>query len=225
MNILIIEDEKELAQSMRHFLNQEGYICDVALNFEEAYGNIQIHSYDCIVLDIMLPDGSGLDLLQKLKQKHSRAGIIIVSAKNALDDKIKGLNLGADDYLTKPFHLPELSARVKSIIRRRQFEGDKQVVFREIRVYPDEHRVFVNSTELDLTKKEFELLMYLIGNKNRALTREAIAEHLLGDQADMLDSLNFIYTHIKNLRKKIINAGGGDYIKTIYAIGYKFGEK
>jgi len=225
MNLLIVEDERELAKSMAAFLHSHDYRCDVALGYFQALDKINLYAYDCIVIDIILPDGNGLDLVRRLKEKHSRSGVIIVSAKNALDDKITGLAIGADDYLTKPFHLPELAARIQAVIRRRQFDGEKQIVFHEIVIRPDERVVRVNKQIVKLTKNEYELLLYFIGNKNRVLTREAIAEHLLGNQADLLDSFDFIYTHVKNLRKKIIRAGGGDYIKTIYAIGYKFGEK
>ena len=225
MNILIVEDERELADSMAAFLQSNDYHCDLAPDFVQALEKIHLNSYDCIIVDIMLPDGNGLELVRELKKNHSDSGVIIVSAKNALDDKITGLGIGADDYLTKPFYLPELAARIQAVIRRRRFNGEKQVVFHEITVNPDERRVLVNGKEIKLTKNEFELLLYFIGNRNRVLTREAIAEHLLGEQADLLNSFDFIYTHVKNLRKKIMQAGGGDYIKTIYAIGYKFGEK
>ncbi len=225
MNILIVEDEKELAASMTDFLKESDYRCEAVYNYTQALGKINIYQYDCIIVDIMLPDGNGLELVRELKRNHSHSGVIIVSAKNALDDKIKGLDIGADDYLTKPFHLPELSARIKSIIRRRQFDGEQEVIFNEIHVLPDTRQVEVKEQPLELTPKEYELLLYFLSNRNRTLTREAIAEHLLGEQADMLDSFDFIYTHVKNLRKKIISAGGGDYVHTVYAIGYRFGVK
>ncbi len=225
MNILIVEDERDLADSMAAFLQSNDYHCDLAPDFAQALEKVHLNHYDCIIVDIMLPDGNGLELVRELKKNHSDSGVIIVSAKNALDDKITGLQIGADDYLTKPFYLPELAARIQAVIRRRRFNGEKQIAFHEITVNPDEHQVLVNGKEIKLTKNEFELLLYFIGNKNRVLTREAIAEHLLGEQADLLNSFDFIYTHVKNLRKKIMQAGGGDYIKTIYAIGYKFGEK
>ncbi len=223
MNILIVEDEQELADSMVNYLQKNAYHCEVALNFTQAMEKVNLFSYDCIIVDIMLPDGNGLELVRELKRNHADSGVIIVSAKNALDDKINGLKIGADDYLTKPFHLPELSARLQAVIRRRQFHGEKKIVFGQITVYPDERQVMVNEQEIELTKNEYELLLYFLANQNRVLSRQAIAEHLLGEQADFLDSFDFIYTHIKNLRKKILNAGGDDYIKTIYAIGYRFG--
>ena len=222
MKILIVEDEKELAISIKKYLEHDNFICEIAETYSTALEKLNLYKYDCAVVDIMLPDGNGLLLIQHLKDNHSETGIIIASAKNALDDKIAGLELGADDYLAKPFHLSELNARIKSIIRRRNFNGENNIVLDEIRIISDEREVFVNETKLDLTAKEYELLIYFVSNKNKVLTREAIAEGLIGEHADWMDSFNFIYTHIKNLRKKIVSAGGKDRIKTIYSIGYKF---
>lgn len=222
MKLLIVEDEKELAASIKEYLEQDNFICEIAGTYDEALEKLELYKYECAVVDIMLPDGSGLELVEYLKKIHSSTGIIIASAKNALDDRLKGLDLGADDYLTKPFHLSELSARIKSIIRRRNFKGEKFVVLDDIKILPDERKVFIDNNEIELTGKEYDLLLYFIANKNRVLTREAIAENMVGDHADLMDSFNFIYTHIKNLRKKIISAGGKDRIKTIYSIGYKF---
>jgi DNA-binding response OmpR family regulator len=222
MKLLIVEDEKDLAESIKEYLEQDNFICETAATFDEALEKLELYHYECAVIDIMLPDGSGLELVDHLKSIHSSTGIIIASAKNALDDRIKGLELGADDYLTKPFHLSELSARIKSIIRRRNFKGEKFVVLDDIKILLDERKVFIKNNEIELTGKEYSLLLYFMANKNRVLTREAIAENMVGDHADLMDSFNFIYTHIKNLRKKIISAGGKDRIKTIYSIGYKF---
>lgn len=222
MKLLIIEDENSLADSVVDYLRQEGFTCETALNYDDALFKINMYQYDCIIVDIMLPGGSGLDLVEFLKEKHSHTGIIIISAKNALNDKIRGLDTGADDYLTKPFHLPELNARIKSIIRRKAFEGEQEIVIGDLKILIQANQVFVKNNLLDLTKKEFDLLIFFVTNKNRVLTKEAIAENLLGDHADLMDSFSFIYTHIKNLRKKIMNAGGKDCIKTIYATGYKF---
>ncbi|GBD89288.1 phosphate regulon transcriptional regulatory protein PhoB [bacterium BMS3Abin03] len=222
MKLLIIEDENSLADSVVDYLQQEGFTCETALNYDDALLKINVYQYDCIIVDIMLPGGSGLDLVEFLKKKHSDTGIIIISAKNALSDKIRGLDIGADDYLTKPFHLPELNARIKSIIRRKAFEGEQEIVIGDLKILIQAKQVFVKNNLLDLTKKEFDLLIFFVTNKNRVLTKGAIAENLLGDHADLMDSFCFIYTHIKNLRKKIMNAGGKDRIKTIYATGYKF---
>lgn len=222
MKILLIEDEKELADAISKYLHQEKYLCEMACTFNDAIEKINLYQYDCILVDITLPDGNGLKVISELKQMNSEAGIIIISAKNALDDKINGLETGADDYLTKPFHLPELNARIKSVIRRRNFGGNRETLFQEIRIRPDEMEVYVHDQPLVLTRKEFELLLFFVSNKERVLTKESIAEHLWGDSMDLADSFDFIYTHIKNLRKKIIEKGGEDYIRTVYGMGYKF---
>jgi DNA-binding response OmpR family regulator len=224
MNILIIEDEKELAHSIVDFLQKENYICQDVHNFDDAIEKINLYQYDCILVDIGLPGGSGLNVIRELKQNRTKTGIIIISAKNSLDDKITGLDIGADDYLTKPFHLTELNARIKSVIRRRSFGGENEIRFNEIFLLPDKMEVFIHDEPINLTKKEFDLLVYFLSNKNRILTKESIAEHLWGDEMDLADSFDFIYTHMKNLRKKITDKGGEDYIKTIYGIGYKFSD-
>ncbi|CAN5276282.1 response regulator transcription factor [soil metagenome] len=224
MKILLIEDEPELRRSIKQFLHQEGYVVESAADFSKATDKAGVYDYDCVLVDITLPGGSGLEIVRQLKQSKSKAGIIIISAKNSLDDKIAGLELGADDYLTKPFHLSELNARIKSVIRRMSFEGNKKIVFEEISINPEAQSVSVKRKNLSLTKKEFDLLVYFISNKNRVITKESIAEHLWGDDMDMADSYDFIYSHIKNLRKKLIEAGANDYIKTIYGAGYKFGN-
>ena len=224
MKILLIEDEKELSRSIDTYLREENYICETAQTYDQARERINLYIYDCVIVDITLPDGNGLDIIRELKEKHIETGIIIISAKNSLDDKILGLEIGADDYLTKPFHLSELNARVKSIIRRRTFSGNNEIVFNEISIIPEKMQVTVNDQVVVLTKKEFEMLVFFIANKNRVITKESIAEHLWGDEMDMADSYDFIYTHIKNLRKKMIEKGGMDYIQTVYGMGYKFTE-
>ncbi len=222
MKVLLIEDEVQLSQDISEFLGKENLLCEVVCNFDDASEKVNLYQYDCVIVDIGLPDGSGLDLIKILKTNGSETGIIIISAKNSLDDKVTGLEIGADDYLTKPFHLSELNARIKSIIRRRNFGGANEILFNEIRILPSQMEAFVKGSSLGLTKKEYDLLVYFIANKERVLTREAIAEHLWGDQMDLADSFDFIYTHIKNLRKKIMDKGGEDYIRTIYGMGYKF---
>ena len=222
MKILLIEDEKELCRSIEAYLTQENYLCEYAMTYDHAIEKINLYLYDCVVVDITLPDGTGLDIIRDLKKNKKETGIIIISAKNSLDDKITGLDIGADDYLTKPFHLSELNARIKSIIRRRTFGGNNEIIINEIQILPDQMQVMVNGKEIILTKKEFDLLIFFISNKNRVLTKEAIAEHLWGEEIDMADSFDFIYTHIKNLRKKMLEKGGNDYINTIYGMGYKF---
>ena len=225
MKILLIEDEKELSCSISEYLQKENYLCETVFNYENAIEKINLYHYDCIIVDINLPDGSGLNIIRALKKNKSETGIIVISARNSLDDKVTGLEIGADDYLTKPFHLPELNARIKSIIRRRNFGGVNEIVFNDLRILPEQMEVSVNGQSLVLTKKEYDLLVFFISNKDRILTREAIAEHLWGDEMDMADSFDFIYTHIKNLRKKIIEKGGEDYIKTMYGMGYKFTDQ
>ncbi len=222
MKLLLIEDEKHLLESIVQYLSKQGFVCESAPDFYSAEEKILVYQYDCIVADITLPGGSGLHLIKEFRKKNSQTGVIIISAKNSLDDKLIGLDLGADDYLTKPFHLSELNARIKSLIRRRNFQGEKEIVAGEIKITPEKFLVTVNEELLTLTKKEYDLLLFFISNKNRVLTKEAIAEHLWGDQADTADSFDFVYTHLKNLRKKILDKGGEDYIKTIYGIGYKF---
>lgn len=222
MKVLIIEDEKELQESIFAFLSTEQYTCEKAADFKSALDKIHLHDYTCIILDINLPDGSGLDILKELKKHNKADGILIISARHALEDKIFALRLGADDYLTKPFHLSELAARVAAIIRRRSFDGKNIIYLDELALNVNEKTVTINSTLLDLTRKEYDLLMYFISNKNKVITKNAIAEHLWGDGMDGAGSYDFIYAHIKNLRKKLTGAGATDYIKSIYGLGYKF---
>ena len=222
MKILIIEDEKALSESIVSYLKQEEYICETAPDFKTALYKTALHDYDCIVLDITLPGGSGLEILKELKANKKMDGVLIISAKNSLVDKVDGLKIGADDYLPKPFHLSELSARIAAIIRRRNFAGNNTVHFNEITIDTMAKLVCIDKIALDLTKKEYELLLYFISNKRRVISKNAIAEHLWGDDMDQSDSYDFIYTHIKNLRKKMLEKGCEDYIKTIYGIGYNF---
>ncbi len=224
MKICIVEDQDELASTMKEYLAGEGYVCDRASTFAKANQLIHLYEYDCLVVDINLPDHIGLDLIPIIKETQPGAGILIVSARNALNDKVAGLDLGADDYITKPFHFQELNARIRSVIRRRSLGGNKEISFSEITICPDEHYVKVNGTEVTLTRKEFELLLYFITNQNRLISKESIAEHLWGDFSDTMDSYDFIYAHIKNLRKKLIKAGSTDYIQTIHGLGYKFSQ-
>lgn len=222
MKILIIEDETELAKSIAAYLAGENYLCEFASTFKEAMYKIEIFQYDCIILDIMLPDGNGLTILEKLKKQNKQDGVIIVSAKNALDDKISGLQLGADDYLTKPFHLSELMARIYSIIRRKQFGNSNIVKQNELEINLLAKTVTINKEIIALTKKEFDLLIYFIGNKNKVISKSTLAEHLSGDFADMLDNHDFVYAHVKNLKKKLYDAGCDHYLKTVYGTGYKW---
>lgn len=223
MNLLIIEDEIDLQESIKEFLMSESYIVESVSSFQMAEEKIEMYNYDCIIVDINLPGGSGLDIIRKLKTKNEDAGVIIISARSSLDDKLTGLDIGADDYLTKPFHLSELNARIKSIIRRRGLKGTNIKQYNELTVEFDNRRAFINDKEIVLTRKEYDLLLYFIMNENRVLSKEDIAEHLWGDNMSIAaDSFDFIYNHIKNLRKKLIDNGCTDYIKTVYGIGYKF---
>ncbi len=221
MKILLVEDEPGLRSAIVDCLVQDGYVCEIAPTYALAHEKIKLYQYDCVVVDLTLPDGNGLDLIRALKADGSAAGVLIISARAALDDRLTGLGLGADDYLVKPFHLSELNARLKAIIRRRQFQGQRQLVFRDLVAWPDDGQVFVHGEPLTLTRKEYDLLLYLLANPKRVLTKEAIAEHLWGDEADASDSFDYVYTHLKNLRKKLQEKGAGDYIQTIYGLGYR----
>lgn len=224
VKILIIEDETELVKSLTIYLREENYVCEAAADYYEAISKTELYDYDCILLDISLPGGSGLNILKQLKANNKLDGVLIISAKNSVDDRIEGLKLGADDYLPKPFHLPELSARIAAIIRRKNFNGSSVLKFNEISIDTVARVAFYANEPLDLTKKEFELLLYFVSNKRRVISKNAIAEHLWGDEMDLVDNYDFIYTHIKNLRKKLLEKNCGDYLKSIYGMGYKFSD-
>jgi DNA-binding response OmpR family regulator len=220
LKILIIEDEKALGESIATYLKAQDYICEMAADFNSAMEKTELYEYDCILLDITLPGGNGLAILKALRANNKNDGVLIISAKNSIDDKVDGLTMGADDYLSKPFHLSELSARIAAIIRRKKFGGSNSIQFNNITIDTQAKLVSVNNNNLELTKKEFELLLYFISNKRRVISKDAIAQHLWGDE--MEGNLDFIYTHIKNLRKKLQEAGDADYIKSVYGMGYKF---
>jgi DNA-binding response OmpR family regulator len=222
VKVLVIEDEPELNQTVVGFLQTAGYLVESATTFSGAMEKIDDYSYDCIILDIMLPGGSGLELLRVLREDKKNDGVIIVSAKDSLDDKINGIALGADDYLAKPFHLAELAVRVAAIIRRKYFNGQTIVTVGDICIDIQAKTVKVNTVEVELTQKEFSLLLFFITNRNRVLSKNAIVQHLWGDDMDLVDSYDFIYAHIKNLRKKLSVSGDVDYVKSIYGVGYKF---
>ena len=224
MKILIVEDEIELSESIVSYLKSEGYLCEYAFTYDSATDKISLYEYDIIVVDLNLPDGNGIQIIKKLKESDFKGGIIITSARDTLDDRILGLNTGADDYLIKPFHLAELNARIKSLTRRVFFKGDNTITLNEIKIIPSAHEVYIKGKLIDLTKKEFDLLLFLATNKDKVLSKESIAEHLWGDYIDSADSFDFVYAHIKNLRKKLIAKGVGSHLQTVYGVGYKFVE-
>jgi len=222
MKVLIIEDHQELARNINDFLVKEGYICELCCTLEAAREKLSLFQYDCILLDIGLPDGNGIHLLDLIRTEHKQSNVVIISARNAVDDKIIGLEKGADDYLTKPFHLAELHARIRAVYRRKNLGGTYIMEFNEIRLNTDTFEAYIGETPLDVTRKEFDLLLYFLVNKNRVLSRQSIAAHLWGDYTDNLANFDFVYQHVKNLRRKIAGAGGTDYISTVYGLGYKF---
>lgn len=225
MKILVIEDEVALSESIVDFLTSEGHVCEAALDFEAAMDRVGGYEYDCVIVDITLPDGSGLEVIRKIKSLGLQCGVIIISAKNSVENKIEGLEIGADDYLAKPFHLSELNARLKSVIRRLNFQGSNIIEMNEIKIVPDELKVYVHDQLLVLTKKEYDLLLFFIANQNRVITKISLVGHLWGDDIYASDSVDFIYTHIKNLKKKLLEKGCEDYLQNVYGVGYKFKTK
>jgi DNA-binding response OmpR family regulator len=225
MKILLVEDDSELLRTVLRYFDSFGYVLEKAKSYKEGLEKITEYHYDCVILDLNLPDGDGIGLLEKIKSKNKSTGVIILSANSSIETKVAGLEIGADDYLTKPFHLSELNARVKSLVRRNKYEGDNTMSFNEIAIDTVSQEVTVCGKKIKLTKKEYELLLYLVINKNRVLTKQSISEHIWGDFIDRADSYDFIYSHLKNLRKKIMEKGGLDYIQTIYGMGYKFSER
>lgn len=221
MKILIVEDEPQMLENMTQNLEAEGFLVECATNFGEARDRIGVYEYDCILLDINLPDGNGLELLKIIKKKGLEDGIIIVSAQNSLDDKLQGLDLGADDYLPKPFHMAELRARVKAVLRRRNFEGQEELKFENIVINTSNRTLFIDKKEVELNRKEYDILLYMASNKDRLVNKNALAEHVWGDNIDQADNFDFIYSQIKNLRKKLDANGADIEIKAVYGIGYK----
>lgn len=221
MKILIVEDEPSLREIMTTFLEKEHYIVESADSFQSAYSKIAIYDYDCILLDIMLPDGNGLSLLKKLREMNKDENVIIISAKDSVDDKVAGLELGADDYMAKPFHLAELNARIKNVIRRKTLNGDSSILLENVRVNTDTFEVFINEKKLDLNRKEYNILVFFITRSNHLIDKMRLAEAVWGDHIDQVDNFDFIYAQIKNLRKKMNDAGANIEIKAVYGIGYK----
>lgn len=224
MKILIVEDEQGLRETIRTSLLKENFVVEIAGDYASALSKVNDYDYDCILLDIMLPGGSGLDLLRELKRLRRSDSVLIISAKDSLDDKVEGLELGADDYLTKPFHLAELNARVKSLIRRRRANGEVNIVLGNLLLYPDKRQVEINGKPLQLNRKEFDLLYYFVVNPNRLINKMSLAESVWGDNIDQSDSLDFIYSQVKNLRKKLKQAEATVELKAVYGFGYKLSE-
>jgi DNA-binding response OmpR family regulator len=222
MKILLVEDDPELRRNIRQYLSMEGHLVEVAGDFSNGLDKTVDHNYDCLLVDITLPGGNGLDLVKEIKKSSPATGVIIISAKNSLDDKIAGLELGADDYIPKPFHLSELNARVKSLSRRMNQSGSNEVEFGKLRINTDSREVIVEGKRVWLTPKEYELLLYFMHNRNRVLSKESIAERLWGDDIALTGSYDFIYSHVKNLRKKLNEAGCNEYVQAVYGTGYRF---
>jgi len=222
VKLLIIEDEKGLRESIEAYFAEAGNICETAVNFAAGREKINLYRYDCIMLDITLPGGNGLELLDMLKKNNHPDGVLIISAKNSLEDKLSGLDLGADDYLTKPFHLSELRARITAIVRRKSFGGNNLFRFNEISIDLQAKTIHVHDQAIKFTRKEYDLLLYFMVNKGKIVSKNAIAEHLWGDEFDVVDNFDFIYSHVKNIRKKLVEAGSKDYIQAAYGMGYKF---
>ena len=225
MKILIVEDEVQMVENMSKNLLAEGYLVETASNFVQAQERIGVYEYDCILLDINLPDGNGLELLKIIKEKGLQDGVIIVSARDSLDDKLQGLDLGADDYLPKPFHMAELRARVKAVLRRKKFEGHDEMKIGNISINTSNRTLFIENKEVELNRKEYDVLLYLASNKDRLVNKNALAEHVWGDNIDQADSFDFIYSQIKNLRKKLDFYSADIEIKAVYGIGYKMQNK
>lgn len=221
MKLLIIEDEPILLKDLGEFAGKEGYLYELAQDYSTAVEKIMLYDYDCVILDINLPDGSGFDIIQKLRKHQKSDGIIILSARDSLDDKIRGLGLGADDYLTKPFYYSELNARIKAIIRRKKFNTNKDILFGNILIDLDQHLVKVSDEPLNFTKKEFAILTHLISNQKRVVSKVALAEYIWGDFVDEANSFDFLFSQIKNLKRKLKEAGALVEIKNIYGVGYQ----
>ncbi|SEK63050.1 response regulator transcription factor [Parapedobacter koreensis] len=221
MKLLIIEDEQGLRDNIVQFLSKEQYIVEAAVDFHSAMEKVSLYDYDCILLDVGLPDGDGLNLLKALKSKRKRDNVIIISAKDSLDDKLEGLELGADDYLTKPFHLAELNARIKAVLRRKALGGRNVVTLNNMELDFDGRVLTIDGIDIHLNRKEFDILAFFVVNKNRLIHKSALAEHVWGDHMDNADNFDFIYSQIKNLRKKLKNYGANLEIQAIYGVGYK----
>lgn len=224
MKILIVEDDYQMLMSIVDALVDDKYVIETATDFMLASEKLSIYDYDCVLLDIMLPGGSGLKLLEQLKSEGKGGSVIIISAKDSIDDKVEGLDLGADDYLPKPFHNAELRARIKAVVRRNSASGRNSVDMGNLSLFIEERKVVVGSKEVIINRKEFDILTYFMFNATRLVTKTSIAEHVWGDNADQYDNLDFVYYQIKNLRRKLNEAGANVEIESVYGVGYKLIE-
>lgn len=222
MKILLVEDNLELQELVAQSLTQELFVVERASSMREAKARLDLYAYDCLLLDLNLPDGEGLNLLKYLREEGREEPVLILSARGSVEDRVEGLALGADDYLPKPFHTSELIARIRSIIRRRWHSGSKQIHIGNISITPDERLVSIAGKPLELTRKEYDILYYCSLRVGRLLDKQALAESVWGDHIDQVDNFDFIYAQIKNLRKKLKEAGAEVEIKAVYGIGYKF---
>jgi DNA-binding response OmpR family regulator len=221
MKILIIEDETALLQTIEEFLKSENFLIETAQDYNAPLEKAMTYDYDCILLDIMLPGGNGLDILKTLKEAHKKQPVLVLSAKDSVEDKVLGLEIGADDYLAKPFHLAELLARIKSIIRRNSQDGEQFVKYKNVSLDPDSRQVTVNEKIIPLNRKEFDLFYYFILRPNKLLEKTSLVESVWGDHTDQADNLDFIYSQIKNIRKKLKEAEADMDIQAVYGVGYK----
>lgn len=225
MKILIVEDDSSLREIIQRSLEKERYVVESAADFLSALDKIEVYDYDCILLDIMLPGGSGLEVLQRIKELRKKENIIIISAKDSLEDKVAGLELGADDYLAKPFHLAELTARIRSVLRRKHRDGEAVIELGNVRLFPDIFQVWIDNVQIELSRKEFDILHYFMNRPRRMVNKQLLAESVWGDHIDQVDNFDFIYAQIKNLRKKLKEAGASVELKAVYGLGYKLTDE
>lgn len=225
MKILLIEDEDALRELTARALGKEGYVVEEASSYDEAWDKLNLFSYDCVLLDIMLPDGNGLDLLRSFKAEGKAMNVIIISARDSLEDKVSGLDEGADDYLPKPFHTAELIARVKSVIRRASGGSRNGLTFGNVTVSQDARTAEAAGHPLTLLKKEYDILTYFIMRPGHIIDKSVLAEAVWGDDIYQADNFDFIYSQVKNLRKKLEEAGADIEIKSVYGFGYKLVTK
>jgi len=221
MKILIIEDEPELRKTVQSSLEASSHLVEYASDFSSGLRKTEDYTYDCILLDIMLPGGNGLDILREIRQRHPETSVIILSAKDAVDDKVAGLDLGADDYLAKPFHLAELHSRINSALRRRVRNGEDHITYKNLKIYPEDRTLKINEQEVPLNRKEYDMLYHFMVRPNKLLQKTTLAESIWGDDIDQADSLDFIYSQVKNLRKKLKDNHSEADLQAVYGVGYK----